>query len=619
MLLFVGAWLPLLLVCWLCGAAVLERAAGAETFRRAGDRLVLSLWLGLVILAQALLAVSLFAPLTPLCGAALAAVVSALALLSRGVRAEAARLKALLSPRLLLGLLALAAGVAAFASQPVTYYDTGLYHFQSIRWLAEHGAVPGLALVQIRFAFASAWFALAAPFEATPLGSRATAVACGFALLVAALHALLCARRCAAGKGRGSDWLAWLSYAFVLPPALVWRQPASASPDLPVFFLAVAVAWAISLIEEEQARAGARLPAVLLAAGAVGVKLSGLSLLVAALAYYVWGVGLSPRRLLTAGASVALVLLPTVAYGVVASGCPLFPSKLLCVETPWSVGAAQAERLARVVRDWARWDGRTPPWANDWNWIMPWLTKGFTLKNAAVFPLCLLVAGVGALVRARTRWRALGTSALTAGCAGLLVYFLLRGGELLMVSLAAAAAVALLTGRGGKFAGRTWVLAAGLAGSALTLYAAPALRFGLGYTAILFGALLVPAALKLAGGAGAGVEDGLWRRRATLAAMLTACGLLFFTMTVALETFTRVGAGVEGRFKRLLLAPPLPVALTEPREEHGLKYLIPLDREQCWGAELPCTEIELRGGVTLRDPARGLRGGFVRAAAPPGR
>ncbi|HEX8118711.1 MAG TPA: hypothetical protein VF521_15655, partial [Pyrinomonadaceae bacterium] len=490
MILFVVVWIPLLLVCWLCGAAVLERAAGVEAFPRAGDRAALSLWLGLVVLAQALLAVSLFAPLTPLCGAVVAAALCGLALLSSGVRAEAERMRRLLSTRLVLGLLALAAGVAAFASQPVTYYDTGLYHFQNIRWLAEQGAVRGLALVQVRFAFASSWFALAAPFEGA-FGSRAAAAACGFSLLVVTLHALVCARRCAAGEGRGSDWLLLLAYAFVLPPTLFARQPASASPDLPGYFLALAVAWAVSLIEEELGGARARLLPVLLAAGAVGVKLNGLPLLFVALVYYVRGAGLSPRGLLTAGALVALLLLPTFAYGLVASGCPLFPSKLLCVEAPWSVGAGKAERLSRAVRDWARWDGRTPPRANSWNWVVPWLTKGLTLKNSVAAALCLLVAGAGAFLRARTRLRVASALLLLTGCAGLLVFLLLRGGELLMVALTAAAAVAVLTRRGGDFAGRAWVLAAGLLGSVLTLYAAPAARFGLGYTALARGEVRV--------------------------------------------------------------------------------------------------------------------------------
>src|SRR5215212_4724155 len=140
----------------------------------------------------------------------------------------------------------------------------------------------------------------------------------------------------------------------------------------------------------------------------MGVKLSALPLLFVASLYYVWGGGFSTRRLLTAGASVALMLLPTVAYGVVTSGCPLFPSKLLCVEVPWSVGAGQAEHLTRVIRNWSRWESTGLHWKDDWSWVVPWATKGFTPKNAFVAPLCLLVAGAGAFVRARTRLRAAG-------------------------------------------------------------------------------------------------------------------------------------------------------------------------------------------------------------------
>lgn len=605
MLFFVGVWLPLLSACWLCGAAVLERAGGRSAFGRAGDRLVLSLWLGLVVLAQALLAASLLAPLTPLCGALVAAGLCGLALASRGVRGEAARLWGRLRPRPVLALVALAAGVAALAAQPVTYFDTGLYHFQNVRWLAEHGAVPGLALVQVRFAFSSAWFALAAPFAAGPFATRAAGAACGFALLVAALHALVCARRCVAGEARCSDWLAVLSYALVLPPVLFWRLAASASPDLPVFFLAAAVAWAVALSEEEEGGAGARLVPVLLAAGAVGAKLSGLPLLLVACVYYARGAGLSARRLSAAGAAVALMLLPTFAYGVVASGCPAFPSKALCVEVPWSVGVGAAERLTLVIRDWARWEGTGLVPSDGWGWVAPWATKGFTFKNAFVVPCCLLVAGLGAFARARAR--AAGTSVLLAGCAGLLVFLLLRGGELLMVALALAAAAAALTRGGGEFRGRAWVLAAGLAGTALTLYAAPALRFGLGYAAILFAALLVPAAVRLAGGAGAGPGGG-FRRRAPLASMLTACGLFFFVTAFAPGT----GARGEGSLGRLLLPPAMRAAATAAREAKGFRYAVPVSGGQCWAAELPCAELELPADVTLRDPARGLRGGFTR-------
>lgn len=606
MLLLVCAWLPLLLVCWLCGAAVLESASGPEAFRRAGDRLVLSLWLGLVVVAQLLLAVSHFAPLTAPCGAAVGAAVSGLALLSRGVRAEAARLKGLLRPGTALGLLALALGASAYASQPVRFFDTGLYHFQNVKWLSEYGTVVGAALLHDRFAFTPAWFALAAPFDGGPFAARAATVANGFALFVASLHALLCARRCAAGGARASDWLVLLSFVVVLPPVLFWRMPASASPDMPVFFLAVAVAWAVCLVEEaraglEDGASGARLIPLLLAAGAVGVKLNALPLLAVACVYYVRGVGLNVRRLLPAGAAAALLILPTLAHRYVVAGCPLYPSKVMCAEVPWSVGVKQAERHTLIIREWARWEGKRPRWADDWNWVGPWLTKGFTLRNSPVPLFCLLLAGAGAFARARLR--AAGTLMLLAGCAGLLVFLEWRGPGLLMVAAAAAAAVAALTGRGGEFAGRAWVLAAGLAGTALTLWAGPALRFGLGYTAVLLAALLAPAA------AGFAREAGGWGRRATLATLLTACGLVFFALTAAIEAGTHVGAGVEGRVQRLLLPPRLPEAATTPRESNGFKYARASEMEQCWAAELPCSGYELPD-VTLRDPARGLGGGF---------
>jgi len=185
-----------------------------------------------------------------------------------------------------------------------------------------------------------------------------------------------------------------------------------------------------------------------------------------------------------------------------------------------------------------------------------------------------------------------------------------------MVFVAGAATVAALTRRGRGHAGRPWVLAAGLAGTALILYAPPALRFGLGYTGILLGSLLVPAAVGLARDSG---EAGAWRRRATLATLSTACGLLFSTLTLALEAGTRVGAGVEGRFRRLLVPPPLPGAATAAREVNGLRYVVPSAGEQCRAAELPCAQSDLPGDVGLRDPARGPGAGFVRAAGAPDR
>ncbi len=49
-------------------------------------------------------------------------------------------------------------------------YDTGLYHAQSIRWIEEYGVVKGLAYMQTRLAFNSAYFCLCALYSFHDLG-----------------------------------------------------------------------------------------------------------------------------------------------------------------------------------------------------------------------------------------------------------------------------------------------------------------------------------------------------------------------------------------------------------------------------------------------------------------
>src|SRR5947207_11782782 len=147
---------------------------------------------------------------------------------------------------------------------------------------------------------------------------------------------------------------------------------------------------------------------LLLAAGAAGVKLSALPLLFIACLFYAAGGGSTVRRLPAAFAAAFLLMLPPLAYGFVTSGCPLFPSGALCFDLPWSVGRAEAARASALVLEWARWDGPAPAWANGWNWVAHWLIQGLTVKSMSALLVCLLVAGVGAALGARTKRRAPG-------------------------------------------------------------------------------------------------------------------------------------------------------------------------------------------------------------------
>ena len=96
------------------------------------------------------------------------------------------------------------------ASHGYLHVDTGLYHAQSIRWVEEYGAVPGLALLHNRLGYNSAAFPLTALYSMKFLTGRSLHGAAGYlALLVAAeclplLRIPMMLYRAVAGNAAGS-------------------------------------------------------------------------------------------------------------------------------------------------------------------------------------------------------------------------------------------------------------------------------------------------------------------------------------------------------------------------------------------------------------------------------
>jgi len=126
------------MVCCLIGTALIN-VLQADNFERVGDRTIAAVWLGVVILAISLLAMSLVLPLSPPVGALISISLSALSLLSQRTRNEIAALRSRLSPNTILGFFSLELGVAAITTQQVTWIDTGLYHYGVIQWLSRLG------------------------------------------------------------------------------------------------------------------------------------------------------------------------------------------------------------------------------------------------------------------------------------------------------------------------------------------------------------------------------------------------------------------------------------------------------------------------------------------------
>jgi hypothetical protein len=66
-------------------------------------------------------------------------------------------------------------------------YDSGLYHFGSIKWLNEAPLIPGLANVHMRFGFNQSYFGFLALSNLAPYWNKGYAAGGLFILLLTAL------------------------------------------------------------------------------------------------------------------------------------------------------------------------------------------------------------------------------------------------------------------------------------------------------------------------------------------------------------------------------------------------------------------------------------------------
>ena len=607
MLFLTTAWTVLILACFVIGIAILNWVQG-DCFERIGDRFIVAVWLGVIILAVSLLAASLVLPLSPLVGAVITVSLAAVALRSHRTRTEIVTLRSVLSLAWIFRLITLALAVAAFEARAITWYDTGLYHFQVIRWLSRFGAVPGLALIHGRFGFTSSWFALAAPFNAGIFEARIGAITGGFAFLLATLHFLISTARILKNQGSLEDWFVITSLSISLPIVSLLGLSAlrvSPSPDLPVIILTVLVAWTIIVISgkkiktDKNSTRDPKIIPLLLSAGAVTMKVSALPLLFVSFFFYIFGKRLSVQRILFCSAISFLLILPMLIFGLITSGCPLYPSSLMCLDLPWSVGEEKAKAMSEVIQNWARWSGPTPAYANSWNWLWHWVKS--EKKELLIFLIICSILSLVAIAKASNKVR---------------------------------------------IRGQNYLLALGGLGLVFMIYAAPTLRFGLGYLAIIPAFLIAiyctpfraTAVLIASGVSSHSWLIPYWRPKIVLVMLVITIivylvvrfyqpkitsnvfpiFLLFLMVIVPLKNYS-----VKPNTQLHLLLPPkiqTPKKLLD-KKVNNIIYFKPDGKrdgkrdkkeDRCWAAELPCTPYLTHKNIKLRDPERGIGAGFIR-------
>ena len=581
------------------GWPFISRLVPAGCFIRPADRSIIATWLGLLLLSNTYLALSLFSPLTPTVVIVTTVVLLIPAFLYKGTQACIREFAENMSTGPLFAVIALLLGIAAYCSQVIVWYDTRLYHMQAIRWLSEYGLVPGLGLIHSRFGYPSSWLGLAASVNQGILQGRVASLAGGVCLLLLIVHFLITFIRIITGRGKNHDIFFALASLPALIIIMVYGMPNSPAPDLPIIILVIETAWSILVISEFQQKTSsssdnpmnARIIPLLLAAGAVSIKLSALPLLAVTVFYYLVKGRLKPGKLLATGSILTFFLVPLAAAGFITTGCAFYPLPTFCMNVPWSLGAARATAESTIIREWARWGGRpTPDGANSWNWIAPW----FAEEKVCSLLLALSILAILVIILRHARKKYVYWNSYSAFLA--------------------------------------------LAGIAFMMYAAPNWRFGLGYLVIL-PALSAASYLP-------------WFQhqfRQFHGMMPSTCWIWIGGITSLLivthiyvaprPTFKPLGdiahnssvAGddnphfnfiippriwniqfaVDTATGRKIASPDKPIIMDSVGDFTYYRPAYPHESELCVDAALPCAIGKLNG-LRLRDSGKGIAGGFVK-------
>ena len=595
------SWVFLAVISLIVGVVVIP-TKGTEMIDPV-DRLVVCVWSGLLLIALVLFSTACYLPLRPvgvLTGLTLG---GALLLLSGRGRYRTRSLFIQLrrdywttSNKLTICLLTLLPAIllGLYCSQQVTYFDTGLYHYQMVALLREYGVLKGAAHIHDRFGFNSSWFALATGFYPQTIN--------GFVVLLSGVHLLILLRRiyvatiakCSPGSTAcRTEAYAVISYLLILPYLLFANGLAnSLSPDLPVCLLLVVITWWMLLTSNCRPQ---RITVLIFGLTLFSIKLNAIALSAVCVINYITG---DHRRLKTwvvAFGLGVLITTPLLLVNTYSSGCPLYPSSFGCLEQlPWARSAAQAEELRTVISLYARTEGQGGGHAEGLAGVLLWVVDGYsgTLRNVSLLTIISFAS----------------------------VLILIGWGRTMLME-----------------DGRLMVMVIGVIGSIYVLILAPRLRVSIGYLAIapallislnwLRGSVLVPCISSALLLLTPFTELEYWRQRLLLLLLLLVVYLAVLTTSRLQQPRVFFLILLTSLVSPLLSVIPsrinviTPAPITRPDdadlelvEARGFSYFLTHSgrlKNECWGAPIPCTPYRPEERLQVIDPRIGLSSGVM--------
>lgn len=276
---------------------------------------------------------------------------------------------------------------------PIRQYDSGLYHFNAIRWANEHAIVPGLGNLHHRLAFNQTEFLYIAFLNS---GLPSIGHHLGNFIVFAGLALEVSGDAVRWVRSPSQRSLPFLLGALLLPVLAATLAPfdsacawaiSSPSPDPVVFGLGmvaflyfVRFLYRAKRVEAGDCSSGELTTLLLLCATILTIKLSflvfgGLMVTIALSAFArspiakrTW-----PWRPLLFG---LVILLVWATRGIVTSGYPAFPLTAGGIRVDWKVPESEARLEELWIESWAREPGSAQEEVlADWDWFGPWLDR----------------------------------------------------------------------------------------------------------------------------------------------------------------------------------------------------------------------------------------------------
>lgn len=315
--------------------------------------------------------------------------------------------------------------VISRAMMPPINFDSGLYHFNTIRWINMYPVVPGLGNLHGRLAFNQSFFTYVAALNFYPYFGYGRSLANSFLLLLV----LATVFSSVLPIIRQPDLLIeshpfrYISGLFLIPIIvfIAFSSDGIASPSVDLastlLQLMMFVTLAHGLAEWNNGKKDQSFRATVLAvlaAAAVTVKLSNLGFSFAIIGFAVVYVHQTSANRIK---SILRLLLPVVALifvwslrGYILSGAPFYPSTIGYIPLKWAVPIDRVADEANWIYSWARSPGVN--WENvlgNWNWLYPWFIRTSNEWTSVVYPVvltvvfCVIAVAIGLMGKKRER------------------------------------------------------------------------------------------------------------------------------------------------------------------------------------------------------------------------